>query len=246
MALDIVDRFALRTQVTHIEQAASRTRLIRAAGPDLKGLHWVPGQQVRVLVNGPVRTLGDLMRTTLRTYSVWSYEEDRIELCVFQHGDGPGSRWADELKVGDEISFRRPEGRFVLDRHAPYHLFVGEETATIAFGAMLRSLAAEADAGAAADAYAVLEASDEASRLALPGTARTSWVDRGEASAANSTVLLDALRALKLPEHPGVAYVAGEARTCQSVRAHLMRERGWPRRSVIVKPFWAPGRRGME
>ena len=54
------------------------------------------------------------------------------------------------------------------------------------------------------------------------------------------------LRAAVLPEQPGVAYVAGEARTCQSVRAQLTRERGWPRRAVVVKPFWAPGRRGME
>ena len=175
MALEIVDRFALRATVTHIEQAASRTRLIRAAGPDLKGLHWVPGQQVRVLVSGPVRTLGDLVRITLRTYSVWSYEEDRIELCVFQHGDGPGSRWADSLKVGDEISFRRPEGRFVLDRQAAYHLFVGEETAAVAFGAMLRSL--DTDAGTKAEAYAVLEAADESSRL-CPARLGTNLVGR--------------------------------------------------------------------
>jgi NADPH-dependent ferric siderophore reductase len=44
----------------------------------------------------------------------------------------------------------------------------------------------------------------------------------------------------------GTAYVAGEARTAQVVRAHLVRERGWPRRSVIIKPFWTPGRKGME
>ncbi|CNF48756.1 siderophore-interacting protein [Mycobacterium tuberculosis] len=40
--------------------------------------------------------------------------------------------------------------------------------------------------------------------------------------------------------------VAGEARTAQAARAHLVRERGWPRGSVLVKPFWTPGRRGME
>lgn len=241
MAPQFVDRFALRAQVTHVEQAASRTRLIRAAGPDLKGLRWIPGQQVRVLVNGPVHTFGDLVRTTLRTYSVWSYEDDRVELCVYQHSDGgPGTRWAYSLEPGDEISFRAPEGRFVLDEHAPYHLFVGEETAAVAFGAMLRALGPEAET------YAVLEAGDEAARLELPGPARTTWADRGELPAADSAVLLGALRAAPLPEHPGAAYVAGEARTCQSVRAHLVRERGWPRRAVVVKPFWAPGRRGLE
>ena len=35
-----------------------------------------------------------------------------------------------------------------------------------------------------------------------------------------------ALRALHLPAEPGVAYVAGEARDCQSARRHLIAERG--------------------
>ncbi|WP_245668028.1 SIP domain-containing protein [Actinomadura macra] len=38
----------------------------------------------------------------------------------------------------------------------------------------------------------------------------------------------------------------GEARTVQAVRAHLVGDRGWPRRSVLVKPFWTPGKRGLE
>ncbi|WP_281259398.1 SIP domain-containing protein [Actinomadura meyerae] len=46
---------------------------------------------------------------------------------------------------------------------------------------------------------------------------------------------------LRRPAEPGIAYVAGEARTVQAVRAHLVRNRGRPRRSVLVKPFWTPG-----
>jgi NADPH-dependent ferric siderophore reductase len=202
VAPEFIDRFALRAHVTDIEQPAARTRLIRVAGPALEDLYWIPGQQVRVLVNGPLEHWGDLLRTTLRTYSVWSYEGGRLELCVYEHAeDGPGTHWAADLHVGDEVSFRRPEGRFVLD---------------------------------------------PAARLSLPGKAEITWVDRGEASAANSTLLVEALRAARLPQTPGIAYVAGEARTCQAVRTHLVRDRGWPRRSVIVKPFWTPGKRGME
>jgi NADPH-dependent ferric siderophore reductase len=241
MAPELVDRFALRARVTAVERAAARTRLIRIAGPALEGLHWIPGQHVRVLTGGPLQHLGDLLRTSLRSYSIWSYTGDQIELCVYEHAeDGPGTRWAAGLSAGDEVSFRRPEGRLVLDRVAPYHLFVGEETATVAFGAMLRALPDDADA------HAVLEAVDADARLALPGKAATTWVDRGRAPAAGSTLLVEALRAAELPEGAGVAYVAGEARTCQAVRTHLVRERGWPRRAVIVKPFWSPGKRGME
>ena len=241
MATDFIDRIALRAQVTGIERAAERSWLIRIAGPALDGLDWIPGQHVRVLTNGPLHHLTDLLRNSLRTYSIWSHTGDQIELCVYEHAeDGPGSRWAATLKAGDEVSFRRPEGRLVLDPAAPYHLFVGEDTATVAFGAMLRALPAEASA------YAVLEAAGPAARLPLPGKAEVTWVDREDAPAANSTLLIEALRAANLPQAPGIAYVAGEARTCQAARTHLVRDRGWPRRSVIVKPFWAPGRRGME
>ena len=240
MASPLVDGFALRARVVHVEQAAAQTRLIRLTGPGLERLEWVPGQQVRVLVTGPLQGVADLLRTRLRTYSIWSHAGDQVELCVYEHGKGPGSRWARDLKPGDEVSFRRPEGRLILDQAAPYHVFVGEETAAVAFGAMLRALPP------GAEAHVLLEAQGEAARLPMPDSARVTWIDRGPAAAADPAVLLGALREYELPDRPGVAYVAGEARTCQAVRAHLVRERGWPRRSVVVKPFWTPGKRGME
>ena len=241
MPSELVHRFALRARVVHVERLGSSARLIRLSAPELEGLAWTPGQHVRVLVTGPLNALTDLLHMTLRTYSIWSHRGPELELCVYEHeDDGPGAQWAQSVRPGDEISFRRPEGRLVLDPGAPYHLFVGEETATVPFGAMLGALPE------GAEAYAVLEARDEKARLPLPDRAHVSWVDRGEASAAGSAALVSALSSAPLPDSPGVAYVAGEARTCQAVRTHLVRDRGWPRRSVIVKPFWTPGKRGME
>jgi NADPH-dependent ferric siderophore reductase len=120
-------------------------------------------------------------------------------------------------------------------------LFVGEETASVPFGPMLRALDDRSDGERA---YAVLEVATDEDRLPLPGD--VSWTFRGEAPAAASASLVESVRSLDLPDEPGIAYVAGEARTVQAVRAHLVRERGWPRRSVIVKPFWTPGKRGMD
>jgi hypothetical protein len=34
--------------------------------------------------------------------------------------------------------------------------------------------------------------------------------------------------------------------TSAAASAGLVTERGWPRRPVLVKPFWAPGKRGLE
>jgi NADPH-dependent ferric siderophore reductase len=49
-----------------------------------------------------------------------------------------------------------------------------------------------------------------------------------------------------LPDEPGIAYLAGEARTIQLVRKHLVKDRNWAKRDVVTKPFWTPGRRGMD
>jgi NADPH-dependent ferric siderophore reductase len=80
-------------------------------------------------------------------------------------------------------------------------------------------------------------------QLPLPGDVH--WHYRHGRSAASSASLLRAVRDTGLPG-PGTAYLAGEARTIQALRSHLMRDRGWPRRAIITKPFWTPGKKGME
>ena len=44
----------------------------------------------------------------------------------------------------------------------------------------------------------------------------------------------------------GAAYLAGEARTIQLLRRQLVEERGWPRQAIVTKPFWTPGKRGLD
>ncbi|NUR93357.1 MAG: siderophore-interacting protein, partial [Nonomuraea sp.] len=153
-------------------------------------------------------------------------------------GDAPGASWVRSARVGEEVSFTRPDGGFVVRGDAPYHLFVGEETASVAFGAMLWGLAPRAAV------FGVVEADAPDDHLPLPRTLER--VCRAGASAERSEVLVEAVRKLALPEGAGVAYLAGEARTIQAVRGHLVRERGWNRRDVRTKPFWTPGRKGMD
>ncbi|MEV6348177.1 siderophore-interacting protein [Actinoplanes sp. NPDC051851] len=218
---DLLDRFLVRATVTDVEKITPRMRRIRLVGESLPGLEWTPGQHVRVRVGA----------LTLRTYSIWDRDADWIDLCVLvDHPDpGPGADWARAAGAGEQVSFTRPEGRLVVRPDAPYHLFLGDETAAVPFGAMMR--------GVSSPLYGVVEAESPADHLPL---ALDNWIHREESN------LLQALREMALPETPGVAYIAGEARTCQTLRRHLMTERGWPRSAVTVKPFWAPGRRGMD
>lgn len=225
------------------------------------GQEWMPGQQIRVCVGDPGSPSGwlDGLR---RTYSVWNYDGEVLTLCVLDHGDGPGARWARSVQPGQEVLFGKPEGAMVL-RPAAYHVFVGEETASVAFGPMMRALL---EADDRADIRGVIEVGYPADRLPLPDRPepgrpepgepepdagrpepdRLSWQYRHGAPAASSQTLVRAVSELELPDEPGSAYVAGEARTVQWVAQHLVRDRGWPRRAIRTKPFWAPGRTGLD
>ncbi|MEU6145418.1 siderophore-interacting protein [Streptomyces sp. NPDC047081] len=223
----VLDLLMLRGTVTEAEPIAARMRRLRIEDDSLADLTVRPGQQVRVLVSGGL---------TRRTYSIWRYDPSgAVELCVLDHdGAGPGARWGREVEVGERVRLGRPEGSFTLRPDAAHHVFVGEETASVAFGPMLTALPAGARISGC------VETESAADRLPLAHTDRLNWLTRG------ATSLPEAIRLLPPAPDGGVAYVAGEARTVQQVKQVLVREAGWDRRSVLTKPFWTPGKRGLE
>lgn len=222
----VLDLLMLRGTVTEAGPITARMRRLRIEGDGLAGLDVRPGQQVRVLVGTGL---------TRRTYSVWRHDPaGAVELCVLDHaGAGPGARWGHGVEVGAQVRLGKPEGSFTLRPDAAHHVFVGEETASVAFGAMLAALPEGARVSGC------VETETAADRVPLAHSDRLNWLTRGGSS------LPDAVRRLA-PEQGGIAYVAGEARTVQGVRQVLVRELGWDRRAVLTKPFWTPGKRGME
>jgi NADPH-dependent ferric siderophore reductase len=229
------DRLMLHAPVQAVDQIAARMIRIRLA---LSLPDWTPGQQVRVAVGDARGTLNprDWIFGQVRTYSVWDGAPGYLDLAVLDHGPGPGAEWARRVVPGQLVSLTRPEGTLVA-RPSGSHLFIGEETAAVAFGAILRALPADQHA------LTIIEADEPGDQLPLPGDVR--WHYRRGRSAASSASLLSAVRDTDLPR-PGTAYLAGEARTIQALRTHLISDCGWPRRSIITKPFWTPGKTGLE
>jgi NADPH-dependent ferric siderophore reductase len=225
--MNLLDRFLLRATVTDVETVTPRMRRIRIAGESLRGLDWLPGQHIRVHVDA----------LSLRAYSVWDYVDgEHLDLSVLDHpGNGPGARWSRQVHAGHPVAFTRPQGRLVLRNPAPYHLFVGDNTACAAFTAMLRALPLTAPV------HGIIDVDVPHDRPPVPRLGELQWIHR-----RGPDRIVDALRAMHLPAEPGIAYVAGEAHDCQAVRRHLTAERGWPRTAVIVKPFWTPGKRGLD
>jgi NADPH-dependent ferric siderophore reductase len=235
----VLSTISVTGEVTAIEPVAARMRRVRIEGDEVTRLTWTAGQHVRVHVSDALDPHSwRRPRDILRTYSIWRHDGG-LELVLLDHDTGgPGARWARGLRTGQPVTFSRPEGSFALRGGAPYHVFAGEETAAVAFGAMLAALPA------GAPAYPLLEVAGPGDRLPLARD--VPWLYRDGRPAAASASLLEAARRLELPRGPGAAYLAGEARTVQALRRHFVAERGWPRQAVRTKPFWAPGQRGLD
>ncbi|MDZ3831883.1 MAG: siderophore-interacting protein [Sphingopyxis sp.] len=226
------------------ESLGPRWRAIRLHCPDMPRLRYVAGQHVRIELRAPFSVYG-LLRPieTMRTYTIWDWDEDNhsFELRVFLHEcDGIGLNWAHRVRSGDRLRFWGPQGDFRVNRAARSHIFVGDETAMAAFGPMMRDLPHDNLA------MALIEVECADDRLSLPTTAATRWLYREGQSPVASRALLNALTDTDLPDGATMAYVAGEAKTCQLIRDHLLARRGWDRSQILVKPFWAPGKRGLH
>lgn len=79
------------------------------------------------------------------------------------------------------------------------------------------------------------------------GAAPNRWITRPPGTPpADQSGLLAAITSLQLDGPPGAAYLAGEARTIQSLRTALITGHGCPHRAIRTKPFWTPGKRGLE
>lgn len=221
--------------VTSITTIHPHMRQFRIADESLRGLHWQAGQHIRLSLSKGL--------PLLRTYTVRHYDSEQgsIDIWIMLHGEGPGCQWANTVKEGETVAFLGPTGSFVLPAEAaPYYLFVGEETAAVSFQIMLETLPEHATVLGCLETRAPGEEVPGASSHQLP------WVYRGETSALSSALLLKAVQSLELPASPGLAFLAGEARTCQAVRRHLIAERHWPRTAIHVKAFWTPGKTGMD
>jgi len=217
--------------VTAVETLSPHFRLVDLEGEALRDVAWGIGQKVQVAMGTGL---------TARTYTPTSWDADRgrTRILTFSHGDGPGSRWASGLHVGDTCQFFGPRRSLDLSGiETPVVLF-GDET-SFGLGAALR------DSPPGGGTTYVFEVSDVAeSRPVLEA------IRLGEAMVIERTAddmhLAGAEAELARLAAGGAHFIlTGKASSIQHM-SRALKTAGVGSARAKAKAYWAPGKTGLD
>lgn len=160
--------------------------------------------------------------------------DGELDIDFVLHGDGPASSWAARVQVGDSLVVAGPRGSFVIPDGFDWQLLIGDETALPAIGRRLEELPK------GMKVHVIAQVADAAEQQVFHTHAdvQINWLHAG---AANTQPLVDAVRALTLPEGEGHIWGGGEAAQMRAITHHLLEEKGIDKSRVRVSNYWKQG-----
>ena len=188
--------------------------------------------------NGAARSPG-------RDYTPRRFDTGRNELIIdfALHDAGPATDWAARAAPGHQLAVGGPRGSFVVPDDFDWYLFIGDETALPAIGRRLEELRS----GTRAIVVAAVTGPEEQQTFESRASVETVWVHRPLSRAEDPAPLLDAVRALKLPQSgDGYCWAAGKSQTAKLIRQHLVAERGFDKAWVKAAGYWKRGAIGIH
>ena len=178
-------------------------------------------------------------RPEMRDYTprYWDVEKGWIDIDFVLHGDGPASSWAATAAPGKTLVIGGPRGSVVVPMTFDWYLLVGDETALPAIGRRIEELPA------GAKVVAVIEVDSEAEEQQFETAADLEliYVHRLGAPAGTTTILLDTVTDMSMPDGDAYAYIAGESSMSKAVRAHLTGDRNFNPEWVKAAGYWLLG-----
>ncbi|MGB2567089.1 siderophore-interacting protein [Micromonospora citrea] len=191
------------------------------------------------------RATDPAVRAVMRSYTISAQRPEVAEVDVdfVHHGDvGPASRWAGRARPGDAVVLlgpATPDNRSVCFRPPPdteHVLLAADETALPALAGILAWL----PAGTSVRAWIEVPDAGDIRRLPTAADAELRWLVRGT-TPPGSGLLVEAVRAARVPAGLPYAWIAGESATVRALRRHLVAERGLDRRRVTFAGYWRRG-----
>lgn len=178
-----------------------------------------------------------------RTYTVRRVDRSarRLWIDFVTHGDtGLAGPWAEAAQPGDTLVVSGPGGGFTPDRHASWHVFVGDLSAVPAIAAAMEVLPESARG------VALLEVPDEGDILSLSteGLIDVRWMVNPHpedtqflARALDDAVWPPNVRA----EGTAQVFAHGERESIKAIR-RVLKEHEVPRSDISISGYWARGR----
>lgn len=126
---NVVDRaWSNEATVVAIDQPHDKLKRVRFCMPALMDKPRRPGVEIEMRVS----------QTELRHYTPAVFAADGVHMDVqfYLHGMGPGSAWAERLRLRDTVGIMGPGGFFGLARGGP-HVLVGDETCAGLFESLM-------------------------------------------------------------------------------------------------------------
>lgn len=161
-----------------------------------------------------------------RNYTVRAHRPERAEIDVdfFLHGDlGRAAAWGERAQPGDTVGFAGPRLHWKGLNGHDWSLLVADETGLPALLAILETLPAGHRAIAIAGA-------DDPVAIEVRADVDLRWMP--------ATEIVDAVRALSLPDGPGTVWGGGHSPAMTKIRRHVRAQRTFPRGAVQVLGYW--------
>jgi NADPH-dependent ferric siderophore reductase len=236
---NLIAGFLDKATISYKTQLNDNTYHIQLHGEVFKKANYLPGYFLRIFV-GRGKDLA--FKDNLRSYSAWKLNKlnGTLELAVCTHGNGPGTAWAKECKVGDEVSFTWKKCNLTVDNSAENYVFIGDSSAlahmyevrrNLSKGKVIRSL--------------IYDSKAENLFPDLDGNKPFDFyeITTGNAMSKLLELLPDILKDLS-PDT--IVYVGGDSRVCVALSNYFRKDLKWESKSIKTKPFWNPTKTGLE
>ncbi|MDR6554425.1 siderophore-interacting protein [Paenibacillus qinlingensis] len=231
-------RISHKATVIQKQQIAEHTFRISLQLQQAKGLSYTPGEFLRVLVGADQSVkLTDM----IRTYSVWRYDtaSQVIEIAACTFSSGSGASWAKRLQNGDTVHFTGPKGNFVYDESPDYYILIGDISSLAHLYEIHRQIPPHKKV------FSLIYADHKQDFFTdLDGTSPLTFYNLPANPVQSLTEQLELI--MKQAQGKGMLYVGGDGRVCVEMRNYMKMHHQWENRQIKAKPFWMPGKKGLE
>ncbi|MEJ2885496.1 siderophore-interacting protein [Actinomycetospora aeridis] len=175
-----------------------------------------------------------------RDYTVRRHDVDagELDLDFVLHPGGLASAWAAAARPGDTAWVAGPPAGLAVPGRYDHYLLAGDTTALPAIQRWVEHMAADTTGWVFVE---VADASEEVD-LGAPAGVTVTWLHRDGVAAGRSTVLADAVRAVKVPSGESVyVWVAGEAGSIKPLRRWVRDDLGLDPADVSITGYWKVG-----